>query len=104
MGVNERLTDRERVELTKKSYEHLQLGDNITIGPYDIGTVCRVEHAKDGMSAFVVSSPSEITILFKDLTVLKKVHRRLGVMNGLKRNIPILMGDAITRKDAFRVS
>ena len=65
MGVNERLTDRERVELTKKSYEHLQLGDNITIGPYDIGTVCRVEHAKDGMSAFVISSPSEITILFK---------------------------------------
>ena len=90
MGVNERLTDRERVELTKKSYEHLQLGDNITIGPYDIGTVCRVEHAKDGMSAFVISSPSEITIVksrfcLRDLTVLKKVHRRLGVMNGLKR-------------------
>lgn len=75
----------------------MQLGDNITIGPYDIGTVCRVEHAKDGMSAFVISSPSEITILFKGSYGIKKVHRRLGVMNGLKR-ISLFEGDAITGK------
>lgn len=90
MGVNERLTDRERVELTKKSYEHLQLGDNITIGPYDIGTVCRVEHAKDGMSAFVISSPSEITILFKGSYGIKKGTPQTWRDEWFKTNIPIL--------------
>ena len=45
MGVNEQLTDRERVELTKKSYEHLQLGDSINVGQYHIGTFCRFENS-----------------------------------------------------------
>lgn len=31
MSVNAQLTDRERVELTKKAYDELQLGDTIKI-------------------------------------------------------------------------
>ena len=90
MGVNEQLTDRERVELTKKSYEHLQLGDNITIGGHHIGVVCRVEHVKDGMSAFVISNPNEITILFKGSYGIKKGTPQTWRDEWFKTNIPIL--------------
>lgn len=48
MSVNAQLTDRERVELTKKTYDELQLGDTIKIDQHYLGTVCRNVYAKDG--------------------------------------------------------
>lgn len=65
MNVNEQLTDRQRIELTKKSYVELKLGEEIVIGDHHIGIVCRDVYAQDGMRAFVISNPNEITILFK---------------------------------------
>ena len=58
MSVNEQLTDQERVELTKKSYENLQLGESITIDQHHLGIVCRVECAEDGMRCLLYTSPS----------------------------------------------
>lgn len=90
MGVNEQLTDRERVELTKKSYDNLQLGESVTIGEHHIGVVCRVEHAKDGMHAYVISNPNEITILYKGSYGFKKGTPQTWRDEWLKTNSPIL--------------
>lgn len=70
MNVN--VTDLERIELTKKSYDELQLGESIDIGSHHIGTVCRNVHAEDGMRACVISNPYEVTILFKGSYGIKR--------------------------------
>lgn len=90
MGVNEQLTDRERVELTKKSYDNLQLGESITIGEHHIGVVCLVKHAEDGMTAFVISNPNEITVLYKGSYGIKKGTPQTWRDEWFKTNIPIL--------------
>ena len=90
MSVNEQLTDQERVELTKKSYENLQLGESITIGQHHLGIVCRVERAEDGMRAFVISNPNEITILYKGSYGIKKGTPQTWRDEWFKTNLPIL--------------
>ena len=57
MSVNAQLTDRERVELTKKTYDELQLGDTIKIDQHYLGTVCRNVYAKD-LSLIHISEPT----------------------------------------------
>lgn len=90
MSVNAQLTDRERVELTKKAYDELQLGDTIKIDQHYLGTVCRSVYAKDGMRAFVISSPNEITILFKGSYGFKKGTPQTWRDEWIKTNLPIL--------------
>lgn len=90
MNVNEQLTDQERIELTKKSYDELQLGDEVVIGEHDIGTVCRNVYAKDGMRAFVISNSNEITILYKGSYGVKKGNPQTWRDEWLKTNLPIL--------------
>jgi hypothetical protein len=90
MNVNEQLTDRERVELTKKSYDELQPGESVTVGGYHIGTVCRSVLAPDGMRAFVISNPSEVTILYKGSYGFKKGTPQTWRDEWFKTNLPIL--------------
>lgn len=89
MNVNQQLSDRQRVELTKKSYEELQLGQSIAIENYHLGTVCRSVHAADGMRAFVISNPNEVTILFKGSYGLKKGTPQTWRDEWFKTNLPI---------------
>ncbi|NRO23027.1 hypothetical protein IMAU30023_01658 [Lactobacillus helveticus] len=90
MNVNEQLTDLERIELTKKSYDELQLGESIDIGSHHIGTVCRNVHAEDGMRAFVISNPQEVTILFKGSYGIKRGNPQTWRDEWFKTNLPIL--------------
>lgn len=90
MNVNEQLTDLERIELTKKSYNELKLGEEIVIGEHHIGIVCRDVYAQDGMRAFVISNPNEITILFKGSYGVKKGNPQTWRDEWLRTNLPIL--------------
>ena len=63
MNVNEQLTDLERIELTKKSYDELKLGEEIVIGNHHIGIVCRNVHAEDGMRAYIIKSDRSHVVL-----------------------------------------
>lgn len=90
MNVNEQLTDLERIELTKKSYDELQLGESIDIGSHHIGTVCRNVHAEDCMHAFVISNPHEVTILFKGSYGIKRGNPQTWRDEWFKTNLPIL--------------
>ena len=90
MNVNEQLTGLERIELTKKSYDELQLGESIDIGSHHIGTVCRNVHAEDGMHAFVISNPHDVTILFKGSYGIKRGNPQTWRDEWFKTNLPIL--------------
>lgn len=90
MRVNEQLTDREQIELTKKAYEELQLGDSVMVGQHHIGTVCRSVWAEDGMRAFVITNPSEVTILYKGSYGIKKGTPQTWRDEWFKTNLPIL--------------
>lgn len=90
MSVNEQLTDLERVKLTKKVYDQLQLGQSIDIGDYHLGTVCRSVHAADGLRAYVISNPHEVTLLFKGSYGFKKGTPQTWRDEWLKTNLPIL--------------
>lgn len=90
MNVNEQLTDLERIELTKKSYDELKLGEEIVIGNHHIGIVCRNVHAEDGMRAFIISNPHEVTILFKGSYGIKRGNPQTWRDEWLKTNLPIL--------------
>lgn len=65
MDVNQKLTDKERIELTKKAYKNLKLGQKIKIGSHQIGRVSKKVYAPDGMRAFVIRRPPEYTIIFR---------------------------------------
>lgn len=90
MKVNEQLTDFERVELTKKAYDQLQLGQSVDVSKHHIGTVCRSVHAVDGLRAYVISNPHEVTLLFKGSYVFKKGTPQTWQDEWLKTNLPIL--------------
>lgn len=91
MDVNKQLTDLERVELTKKSYTELNLGERVTIGKYFIGIVTQSVYAPDGLRAFVIANPNEITILFKGSYGFKKGNPTTWRDEWLKTNLPILL-------------
>ena len=90
MNVNEQLTDLERIELTKKSYDELKLGEEIVIGNHHIGIVCRNVHAEDGMRAYIISNPHEVTILFKGSYGIKRGNPQTWRDEWFKTNLPIL--------------
>lgn len=90
MKVNEQLTDFERVELTKKAYDQLQLGQSVDVSKHHIGTVCRSVHAVDGLRAYVISNPHEVTLLFKGSYGFKNGTPQTWRDEWLKTNLPIL--------------
>lgn len=98
MDVNKQLTDYERVELTKKSYQELQLGEKVTIGEHLIGFVSETIYAKDGMRAFVITNPNEVTILFKGSYGLVKGNPTTWRDEWLKTNLPILIALLVNDK------
>lgn len=91
MGVNEQLTDRQRVQLTKKAYAKLELGQRITVGPYFIGMVARSVYAADGLRAFVITNPTEVTLLFKGSSGFLKGNPTTWHDEWLKTNLPLLL-------------
>lgn len=91
MDVNKQLTDLERVELTKKSYTELSLGERVTIGNHFIGFVTQSVYEEDGLRAFVIANPNEITVLFKGSYGFKKGNPTTWRDEWLKTNVPILL-------------
>lgn len=91
MDVNKQLTDRERIELTKKSYEELELGQQINIGSHFIGIVTDSIYEKDGLRAFVIANPNEITILFKGSYGIAKGNPTTWRDEWFRTNLPILV-------------
>ncbi|MCD5528720.1 hypothetical protein LOB10_01270 [Lactobacillus delbrueckii subsp. lactis] len=70
--INEELTDLDRVELTKLSYEALNVGETVVVAGKKIGQLTRDVYAKDGMQAFLIENNNEITVLFKGSYGFKK--------------------------------
>lgn len=91
MDVNKQLTDLERIKLTQKSYQELALGERITIGDHFIGIVSNSVYASDGMRAFVITNPNEVTILYKGSYGLVKGNPTTWRDEWLNTNIPILL-------------
>lgn len=91
MDVNKKLTDLERVALTKKSYEELQLGERVTVGNHFIGIVTNSVYEEDGLRAFVITNPNEVTILFKGSYGFVKGNPTTWRDEWLRTNLPILV-------------
>lgn len=98
MRINERLTDFERIELTKKSYEELAIGAEVVIGKNMLGKVAKIIHEEDGLRGYVISNQSEITILFKGSFGLRKGNPTTWRDEWLRTNLPILL--ALINKEA----
>lgn len=91
MDANKQLTDLERVELTKKSYDELVLGERIEIGGHFIGIVTNSVYESDGLRAFVITNPNEVTILFKGSYGFIKGNPTTWRDEWLNTNLPILV-------------
>lgn len=91
MDINKQLTDQQRVELTKKSYENLTLGQRVTIDNLPIGIVTESVYENDGLRAFVISNSNEITVLFKGSYGIVKGNPTTWRDEWLKTNLPILV-------------
>lgn len=91
MDVNKQLTDFERIELTKKSYDELVLGQRIKIGEHFIGIVADSVYESDGLRAFVITNQREVTILFKGSYGFSKGNPTTWRDEWLRTNLPILV-------------
>ncbi|MBU3827903.1 MAG: DUF2974 domain-containing protein [Candidatus Lactobacillus pullistercoris] len=91
MDINKQLTDQQRVELTKKSYENLTLGQRVTIDNLPIGIMTESVYENDGLRAFVISNSNEITVLFKGSYGIVKGNPTTWHDEWLKTNLPILV-------------
>lgn len=91
MDINQQLTDLQRVKLTKKSYDELQLGQRVSIDDHFIGIVTNSVYEKDGMRAFVIVNPNEATILFKGSYGIIKGNPTTWRDEWLRTNLPILV-------------
>lgn len=91
MDENKKLTDEERVELTKLSYAELELGESVEINDKFIGIVSDTIYADDGMRAFVITNPNEVTILFKGSYGFLKGNPTTWRDEWLNTNLPILL-------------
>lgn len=91
MDVNKQLTDFERVELTKKSYDELVLGQRIELGEHFIGIVTDSVYESDGLRAFIITNQREVTILFKGSYGVVKGNPTTWRDEWLKTNLPILV-------------
>lgn len=88
---NKELTDFERVELTKKAYADLQLGQVIAINGKAIGQVVQSVYRPDGMQAFVLSNARELTLLYKGSFGFLKGTPQTWRDEWLKTNLPVLV-------------
>ncbi len=91
MDNNQKLTDRERVELTQKAYAKLELGQSVTIDDNFIGIVTKSVYAQDGLRAYIIVNPREVTILFKGSYGFIKGNPTTWHDEWLKTNLPILI-------------
>lgn len=91
MDINKQLTDRQRIELTKKSYEELKLGQKVEIDHHFIGIVTNSVYEEDGLRAFVIANTREITILFKGSYGIAKGNPTTWRDEWLRTNLPILV-------------
>lgn len=98
MGVNQQLTDQERVELTQKSYDELTLGQRVSVGKHFIGIVANSIYAEDGLRAFILTNPNEVTILFKGSYGIVKGNLNTWRDEWLKTNLPILIAMLINER------
>lgn len=89
--INEELTDLDRVELTKLSYEALNVGETVKVAGKTIGQLTRDVYAKDGMQAFLIENGNEITVLFKGSYGFKKGNATTWRDEWLKTNWPIFL-------------
>lgn len=87
---NQHLSDRQRVELTQKAYEELNLGEIIAVGRQEIGKVVQSVLTPDGMRAYVILNANEITILYKGSFGLIKGTPQTWRDEWLKTNLPVL--------------
>lgn len=98
MGINQLLTDRQRVQLTKKAYEKLELGQRVTIDQNLIGIVANSIYAADGLRAFVITNPTEVTLLFKGSYGFLKGNPTTWHDEWLKTNLPLLLAMLINER------
>ncbi|TSO26679.1 DUF2974 domain-containing protein [Lactobacillus sp. LL6] len=91
MDANLQLTDLDRIELTKKSYQNLNLGERIEISGHFIGIVTDSIYEKDGLRAFVITNQNEVTILYKGSYGFLKGNPTTWRDEWLKTNLPILV-------------
>ena len=91
MDINKQLTDLERVELTKKAYDELKLGEQIVVNDHLIGTVVEAIYAQDGMRAFVITNQTEVTILYKGSYGISRGNPTTWRDEWLRTNLPILV-------------
>ena len=89
--INEELTDLDRVELTKLSYEALNVGETVVVAGKKIGQLTRDVYAKDGMQAFLIENNNEITVLFKGSYGFKKGNATTWRDEWLNTNWPIFL-------------
>lgn len=89
--INEELTDRDRVELTKLSYEAPNVGETVVVAGKRIGQLTRDVYAKDGMQAFLIENNNEITVLFKGSYGFKKGNATTWRDEWLNTNWPIFL-------------
>lgn len=98
MGINQQLTDRQRVQLTKKAYEKLELGQRVTIDQNLIGIVARSVYAADGLRAYILTNPSEVTLLFKGSYGFIKGNPTTWHDEWLKTNLPLLLAMLVNER------
>lgn len=98
MDENKKLTDEERIELTKKAYDELELGETVEINGKFIGIVSDTTYAADGMRAFVITNANEVTILFKGSYGISRGNPTTWRDEWLKTNLPILLAMLTSEK------
>ena len=94
MDVNQKLTDFQRVELTRQSYKDLKIGQIIKIDDIFIGRISKKIYAMDGMRAFVIRNRinHEYTIIFRGSSGLTKGNPRTWKDEWFDTNMPIFFG------------
>ncbi|MDD6406784.1 MAG: hypothetical protein PUF82_02080 [Lactobacillus equicursoris] len=99
--INELLTDYDRVCLTKKAYEGLNVGDDFVVNGKLIGRIVRDVYAQDGMQAYVIENQAgrrdEVTVLFKGSSGLRNGNATTWRDEWLNTNWPIFVAMLTSR-------
>ena len=74
--INEGLTDLDRVELTKLSYEAMNVGERVVVAGKKIGQLTRDVYAKDGMQAFLSKTTMRLQSCSRALMALRRATRQ----------------------------
>lgn len=99
--INELLTDYDRVCLTKKAYDGLNVGDDFVVNGKLIGRIVRDVYAQDGMQAYVIENQAgrrdEVTVLFKGSSGLRNGNATTWRDEWLNTNWPIFVAMLTSR-------